>query len=65
MITAEQPQVATTGRYSMTQAAKVLGIHPVTLLRHVKQGRLRYSTRRTTGRKYFSGYELLKYWRSY
>jgi len=65
MITAEEPKVADTGKYSMTQAAKALGIHTNTLLNYVKQGRIRHSVRRTNGRKCFTGYELKKFWRKY
>ena len=63
-MTAEEPNIRTTGRYSVNQAAEVLGVHRNTIRRWTESGLLRYGIRTATGRKFFQGSELLKIWQN-
>ena len=61
---ATEPNVAKTGRYSLEETAKLLGVHPNTIIRYAKMGKLRYGVRRTNSRKFYTGMEILRFWRS-
>jgi DNA-binding transcriptional MerR regulator len=58
-----EPMVADTGRYSVTQACEALGIHRNTLERYRKNNLIRCGKRRTSDRKYYTGFEIKKLWR--
>lgn len=64
MITAIEPQVTATGRYNVTQTCSLLGITRTTLGRYVKAGIIKCGFRRETGRKFFTGSELLRFWKA-
>ncbi len=64
MITASEPNVALTGRYSITQAASALGIHRNSLLKYTNSGMIKCGYRKTTARKFYTGVELMKFWRA-
>lgn len=64
MITPEIPRVVLDGRYSTKEAAALLGIDRSTLNRHVRAEKIRFGIRRSNGRKFFYGRELLRYWKS-
>lgn len=59
-----EPQVADGGRYNVTQACEVLQIHRNTLERYRKAQRIRCGWRMTTGRKYYTGKEIKRLWRT-
>lgn len=61
---ATEPKVAQTARYSLEETAELLGVHPNTVIRYVKSGKLRYGVRRTNRRKFYTGFEILRFWRS-
>ena len=61
---ATEPNVAKTARYSLEETAQLLGVHPNTVIRYVKAGKLRYGVRRTNRRKFYTGMEILRFWRS-
>lgn len=65
MITIDEPQVSDSGRYSIEQAAAVLGIHRNTLRRHTQDGFIKCSFRRTNKRRFYTGSEIKRYWKSY
>lgn len=65
MITAEEPKVAQTARYSITQAAKILGIHRNTLRGYTKEGKIKFGVHKNNDRLFYSGYEIVKFWRSF
>ena len=52
---ATEPNVAKTGRYSLEETAKLLGVHPNTIIRYAKMG---------NRRKFYTGMEILRFWRS-
>ena len=47
--------------YSTTQAAEILGVHRTTLYRWVREGLLKCGVKRRTGRRFFTGYELVRF----
>lgn len=64
LMTAIEPNVADTGRYSVKEASNALGIHRNTLERYRKAQRIHCGWRMTTGRKYYTGAEIKKLWRT-
>ena len=64
MITATEPEVTDTGRYSVKEAASALNISTRTLLNHTNEGLINYEIRKSNGRKFFYGYEIKRYWRA-
>lgn len=63
----EQPNVKENGRYSITQAVKVLGISRGTMYKAIalgaRCGGIDYRVRRDNGRKEITGREILRFWR--
>lgn len=64
MVTAIEPKVSDTGRYSVTQTCAVLGIHRSTLSRYTEFGLIRCGFRRGNMRKFYKGSEILRFWRA-
>jgi DNA-binding transcriptional MerR regulator len=62
MMTAAIPNVIDTGRYTVTQTALALGIHRNTLGSYTCQGLIKCGYRRGTGRKFYEGREILRFW---
>lgn len=65
MITAEEPKVSETGRYSVMQASQALGIHRNTLQKYTEAGFIKCGFRRDTYRKFYEGREILRFWRAH
>lgn len=63
MITSTEPRVSANGRYSINETCNLLGIHRNTLLRYTEQGIIKCGIRRSTMRKFYSGMEILKFWK--
>ena len=59
-----EPKAALNSRYTIEEAAELLGIHHNTLLRYVKQGLLRCGFRRNNRRKFFLGSEIIRFWKA-
>ena len=64
MLTATEPQVSPTGRYSVTETCRVLGIHRNTLRLYTRDGKIKCGFPRHTGKKFYAGAEILKFWRA-
>ena len=64
MITAIEPKVAETGRYSITETCNVLGIHRNSLRKYTDQGFIKCGFRKVTARKFYTGSEILRFWRA-
>ena len=64
MITPIEPRVNMTGRYSVSEASEVLGIHRNSLRKYTEQGLIKCGFRRATARKFYLGSEILKFWRA-
>ena len=58
----EQPKVKPAGRYTPSKAAAILGIHRNTLLNHTKKGNIRCHYRKATGKKFYTGQDITKFW---
>lgn len=63
-MTSERPKIKTDGKYSVTQAAKILAIHRVTVWRYVHAGKLRPYLHSASSRTRFLGKDLMKLWES-
>lgn len=59
-----EPSVSDNGRYSIGEAASILGIHRNTLRAHTEQGLIKCGFRRQNMRRFYTGMELKKYWKS-
>lgn len=64
MITSIEPQVAPTGRYSIVDTCKLLGIHRNTLRLYTQAGLIKCGFRRCSGKKFYAGTEILRFWRA-
>ena len=64
MITTNEPKVNEGGRYSVMQACEALGIHRNTLRNYTEQGLIKCGFRRETGRKFYAGREIIRFWRA-
>lgn len=62
-MTTTEPQVTPNGRYNIEQTCQLLGISRNTLCRYVKRGRIRFGVRRSTGRKFYLGSDILQFWK--
>lgn len=62
----EEPKVSPTARYSIGEAAQILGIHRNTLRRHTNTGPtgIKCSYRKSNGRRYYTGLDLIQFWRA-
>ena len=62
----EEPQVSPTSRYSIQEAAAILGIHRNTLRRLTNIGPtgIKCQHRKSNGRKFYTGLEIVKFWRA-
>lgn len=65
MITPIEPQVRQTGRYPAGEAAQLLGIHRNTLKKYTDAGAIKCGFRRESGRKFYAGSEILRFWKAY
>lgn len=63
-MTAMEPQVSMTGRYSVSEACELLGIHRNTLRTYTESGIIKCGFRRPTARKFYLGSEILRFWKS-
>lgn len=61
----EEPKVSPTSRYSIGEAAEILGVHRNTLRRHtnVSDG-IRCQFFKSNKRKFYTGLEILRFWRA-
>lgn len=64
MITAIEPQVSLTGRYSIKETSALLGINRNSLRKYTNLGFIKCGFRRQTARKFYLGSEILNFWRA-
>ena len=57
-MTTEEPRVVDSGRYGMSDAAKILGVARCTLRRWIYAGRVNVGFRNLNGRMFITGQEL-------
>ena len=58
------PNLPDQGRYSIQEAAVLLGVHRDTLRKHSDAGYIKYGIRRTNMRRFYLGSEINRYWKS-
>ena len=63
-IVTQEPKVQPNGRYSVKETAKLLGVHRNTLLKYTNKGTIRCGIRRSTTRKFYTGMEIIRFWRA-
>lgn len=63
-ITYDEPVVNVTSRYDINQTCKLLGISRKTLLKYTKYGLIRCGFRKETMKKFYTGLEILRFWRA-
>lgn len=63
-MTALEPEVSLTGRYSIGEASKILGINRSTLRRYTNAGYIKCGFRRESARRFYLGSEILRFWRA-
>lgn len=61
----QEIQIDPLARYRVVETAKLLGISRATLDRHAKDGKIKYKVHRLTGKRFFRGMDILKYWNAY
>ena len=59
-----EPRVSLSGRYSIAQTCKILGICRNTLVKYTRLGAIRYGVRRSTTKKFYAGSEIMRFWKS-
>lgn len=62
-MTSLQPQCDQNGRYSHSETCNILGISSKTLYRHSPE-KIKFGMRKSNGRRFYLGSEIIKYWRS-
>lgn len=62
-MTSEEPKVAPTGKYSVKETCEKLGMHRNTLYRYTNKGKIKCGFRRSTLRRFYTGAEILRFWR--
>lgn len=62
----EEPKISPTARYSIGEAASILGIHRNTLRRHTNVGPtgIQCKYRKSNNRRYYTGLEIIRFWRA-
>lgn len=62
-MTNERPKVERDGRYSIKDTASLLSVSTMTIRRHTKAGLLACEKWPHNGRTFYTGKEILRYWR--
>lgn len=63
-MTATPPEVNLQGRYSSVETVAILKISRPTLRTYAKKGLIKYGVHRSNGRKFFTGKEIIRLWKS-
>ena len=64
MLTFNEPVVSANNRYTVSETCKILGICRNTLLKYTRMGAINYGMRRNMRNKFYTGREILRFWRS-
>lgn len=62
----EEPKVSPTARFSIGEAAEILGVHRNTLRRYTNIGPtgIRCHYRKSNNRKFYTGMDIVMFWRA-
>ena len=58
------PDIPDEGRYSAREAAKHLGVHYNSITTYAKEGKLKFGIRRSNRRKFYTGFEIKRFWKA-
>ena len=58
-----EPICEKTGRYSVDETCKILGIHRNSLRKYTDEGLIKVGFRKATARKFYTGENILAFWR--
>lgn len=61
-MTSIPPNVVLNAKYSIAEAADLLGVHRNTIRNLTNAKKLKCGTRRYTGRKFYLGSEIIRFW---
>lgn len=61
---ATEPNISTSGRYSISETCNALGISRETLRKYTTSGEIKCSYRRATQRKFYKGSDILSFWKA-
>ena len=65
MVASVIPNVVPAGRYSIDETCNVLNIHRCTLRRYTYSGKIKCGYRRVSGRKFYLGSEIIRFWKAH
>lgn len=61
-MTAHEPEVKVTSRYSINETAKILNVSRATLYNAIRRGMLTIHIRKANGRTFIIGKDITKFW---
>lgn len=59
----ERPDVKDSAKYSVAETCRLLGIHRNTLKKYTDAGFIRAGVGKASGRKYYLGSEIIRFWK--
>ena len=63
-MTQEEPKVSKDGRYEVRHIARVLDVGRSTVYDYEKRGLITFRTKKSNGRNFLTGMDILKIWKS-
>lgn len=63
-VTSNEPKVIATSRYSINETCELLGITRKTLQKYTMFGLIKCGFRKATMKKFYTGLEIMKFWRT-
>ena len=63
-MTTTEPQISSYGRYGVMDTCRILDIDKGTLRRYTARGYIKFGVRRGTCRKFYSGAEIIRFWKA-
>lgn len=63
-VTSNEPKVIATSRYSINETCELLGITRKTLQKYTMFGLIKCGLRKATMKKFYTGLEIMKFWRT-
>ena len=58
------PDVPDTARYTVGETAEILGIDRRSVHKYTKQGLMKFGLRRINNRKFYTGFEIKRFWKA-
>lgn len=64
-MTTQKPEVSNTGRYSIQEASRLLGITRGTIYKYIRSGDIKCGVRKHNLRMFITGQEIERFWKAY